>query len=844
MSNGSTGSGRRDSGLDRPKEKRDTAMGVSERTPGSSPRAAGKSTSPSQQKKAGAASASAPASASPTSPSAKRPSSSGRTRSRAPTVNSLHSLLEPFNRANGAIPETSRAAADVAEQKTANQIGLLESWKYLPFLAHQATSLASAFVSHHVFGPPKKSWGIELTLFTTAIRESVQYSHLSSLGMLRKFLNLQQVLPTPGDGVVTPVVFAVKRRGLPGLLQAADEREDGSRELTGEWVVSKRIWRRMQQEHYSTPAATPTGKSSGNSRSSSKAQPIPNRKQSQRSGVGETHHQFQPHSGKDKVVLYLHGGAYYVMSAATHRFITISVSKYTDCRVFAVNYRLAPECRWPGQIHDAVSGYFRLIHDLKIPPENIIFAGDSAGGGLTLATMMYLRDNGLPLPSGAIVMSPWVDLTMSCDSWETNAPYDYLRMPSGDDHMNPIASLLGAENVKRLITHPYVSPLFGDFTGFPPLLIQCGDAECLRDEGTLLAHKASLAGVQVYHEVYEDCPHVFQAFFFLEAAKKAFRSHRNFVKRVLPTIRRSTRVDLSSMDREVMSDAHAIKEDGEPEAKSLPASPGLSVGESATDTTMSGGSDSSMDEDDASHDMDSSIDAAGVPYANLQREGYAPDGTEASGVMSDLALRGVGGMISSAASLAAPSQQHHDLERVDEEQNESIAQMDAHNGGRYEGERDDGQSIRHSRYYTAASTAGLPSPSTSSTRPPPISTPSSPSYFRRQRSVSSLTLAPLTPSTGTRDLPLPSPGSTVSAAPSFRPSHSRTSSSSTITRPGIIRKNSRPRIRTNSHPDLQALLDSYEAAPSRNTVLFASREGSETSDAEDDMEIAQEGNRG
>jgi acetyl esterase/lipase len=119
--------------------------------------------------------------------------------------------------------------------------------------------------------------------------------------------------------------------------------------------------------------------------------------------------------------MYLHGGAYYVMSAATHRFITISVSKYTDCRVFAVNYRLAPECRWPGQIHDAISGYFRLIHDLKIPPENIIFAGDSAGGGLTLATMMYLRDNGLPLPSGAIVMSPWVDLTMSCDSWETNA---------------------------------------------------------------------------------------------------------------------------------------------------------------------------------------------------------------------------------------------------------------------------------------------------------------------------------------------------------------------------------------------------------------------------------------
>lgn len=86
-----------------------------------------------------------------------------------------------------------------------------------------------------------------------------------------------------------------------------------------------------------------------------------------------------------------------------------------------MNYRLAPECRWPGQIHDAVSAYLRLIQDLKIPPEIIIFAGDSAGGGLTLATIMYLRDHGFPLPCGAIVMSPWVDLTMSCDSWETNA---------------------------------------------------------------------------------------------------------------------------------------------------------------------------------------------------------------------------------------------------------------------------------------------------------------------------------------------------------------------------------------------------------------------------------------
>ena len=245
-----------------------------------------------------------------------------------------------------------------------------------------------------------------MTLFTTAVRESVQYSHLSSLDGLRKFLNLGQILPTPRDGVVTPVTFRVKRRGLPGLLKEADESESGTRELTGEWVVSKRIWRKMQQEHYGNHhdrhhQTFPTAQS-----------------------ASSRNHGQPPHTGKDKVILYLHGGAYYVMSAATHRYITISVSKYTDCRVFAVNYRLAPECRWPGQIHDAVLSYLRLTQDLKIPSENIIFAGDSAGGGLCLATMMYLRDNGLSMPCGAILMSPWVDLSMSCDSWETNAVSD------------------------------------------------------------------------------------------------------------------------------------------------------------------------------------------------------------------------------------------------------------------------------------------------------------------------------------------------------------------------------------------------------------------------------------
>lgn len=127
----------------------------------------------------------------------------------------------------------------------------------------------------------------------------------------------------------------------------------------------------------------------------------------------------------------------------------------------------------------------RLTRELKIPPENIIFAGDSAGGGLCLATLHYLRDEGYPLPSACILQSPWVDLTMSCESWETNRPYDYLPQPAADDYLHPVKCLLGAEGIHKYLTHPYVSPLFGDFTGLPPMLVQVGQAEVLLDEVSL-----------------------------------------------------------------------------------------------------------------------------------------------------------------------------------------------------------------------------------------------------------------------------------------------------------------------------------------------------------------------
>lgn len=401
---------------------------------------------------------------------------------------SLTSMLDQYRGQN--IPESARTNI-AASPKEREPMTIARVWQYVPFLVNQGITIGSAVASHAIYGPPKKSWGIEMSVFTRLLRETAAYTQFATVDGMQKFFELASFLPVPKDGLITPVTFRVKCRRLKGFLAEVDAAEDGSRELTGEWVVGKQTWRRLQAEW--------------------------------RGGKAK---------GTERVVLYIHGGAYFVMSAVTHRSVTISLSKYTECRVFAVNYRLAPATKFPGPLHDVVASWFRLTDDLGIPASNIVLGADSAGGGLACALMYFLRDNQYPLPAGAILFSPWVDLTMSCDSWDTNGPYDYLVVPASHDHMNPVRAYLG-ENIDRYVTHPYASPLFGDMKGLPPLLIQCGDAECLRDEVTLLAHKASLAGVAVRHELYEDCVHVFQAFLFLDASRKALQSARHFVRTAL-----------------------------------------------------------------------------------------------------------------------------------------------------------------------------------------------------------------------------------------------------------------------------------------------------------------------
>ncbi|KAI0964265.1 hypothetical protein AcW1_001125 [Taiwanofungus camphoratus] len=438
-----------------------------------------------------------------------RPVSSEATKPSSP---SPMDLLQHFESPCVPLPPSARVGDPKLRQREGQPLSIWQLGKMGIFAAMKATELVTNVVSYKVWGPPRKSWGIEMILLWSIMRDVGQHSHLADIATIRLLMSIGGFFPLPSDALVTPVTFRVRRRKLRGILADFDKAEDGTRELSGEWVVGKRTWQRLQREWRTTR----TSSREGECRDEKSSQPS-----------------MQQPRKRERVVLYLHGGAYYVFSAATHRLVTIPLAKHLDARVFAVDYRLAPETRFPGPLHDVISAYLRLVNDLHIPPENIIVAGDSAGGGLSLALFMYLRDNDYPLPSGAILFSPWVDLTMSCDSWDSNAPYDIVPRPLPGDHLNPIACYLG-EHMEEYLTHPYASPLFGDFKGLPPMLIQAGEVEVLRDEITLLAHKATLAGVGVRHELYEDCIHVFQTFPFLDAAKRAFVSSRDFVQNFLP----------------------------------------------------------------------------------------------------------------------------------------------------------------------------------------------------------------------------------------------------------------------------------------------------------------------
>jgi acetyl esterase/lipase len=202
-------------------------------------------------------------------------------------------------------------------------------------------------------------------------------------------------------------------------------------------------------------------------------------------------------------VLYLHGGAYIACSPRTHRELVARIAHACGARCVVPDYRLAPQHPFPAAVDDAVATY-RAIVEEGTDPGTIFLAGDSAGGGLSVATMLSLRDQALPLPRGAVLLSPWVDLAGTGETMRSNLAYDYL---SGD---TVATARLYAKDVD--LSHPLVSPVYADLAGLPPLLVQSGDAELLFSENVRLVERAREAGVQVTHEIEPGMVHVYQGF--------------------------------------------------------------------------------------------------------------------------------------------------------------------------------------------------------------------------------------------------------------------------------------------------------------------------------------------
>jgi acetyl esterase/lipase len=212
-----------------------------------------------------------------------------------------------------------------------------------------------------------------------------------------------------------------------------------------------------------------------------------------------------PGTSEERVMLYLHGGGYIFGSSYTHRPLTVALGEATGMQVLSLNYRLAPENPFPAGLEDCARAYQWLLSK-GFKPSNIVIAGDSAGGNLTLTTILKLRDNGVPLPKGAVCFSPDVG-GLSLSHAETDPILADLGL------FWWIGAYLGVENPANP-KNPLVSPLFGDLGGFPPLLVQATPLEMLFEHAKRFVGKVQEAGGDVTLQTWDGMVHDFQLFFF------------------------------------------------------------------------------------------------------------------------------------------------------------------------------------------------------------------------------------------------------------------------------------------------------------------------------------------
>lgn len=233
----------------------------------------------------------------------------------------------------------------------------------------------------------------------------------------------------------------------------------------------------------------------------------------------------------ERVILHFPGGAFLTRFVRAERLLLGRLCRSGNARGRLVFYRLAPEHPYPAGLDDCLEAYRQLL-ELDVAPENIIVSGMSAGGCLALALLLALRDQGLPLPAGAVLMSPAADLTehSECGSRLANAPHDaVLSLERGDEIRR-----LYLGNQLDLVNHPYVSPVLGDYAGLPPLFFQVGSKEILLDDSQRCAERARAAGVRAEVEIWDRVPHGWQALSFAPESGRAIDRLADFVREVCP----------------------------------------------------------------------------------------------------------------------------------------------------------------------------------------------------------------------------------------------------------------------------------------------------------------------
>ncbi len=238
-----------------------------------------------------------------------------------------------------------------------------------------------------------------------------------------------------------------------------------------------------------------------------------------------------PDADSKRIIFYLHGGAYAIGSAALSVGLASDLATRTGARLLSVDYRLAPEHPHPAALEDAVAAYRGLLES-GVPASAVAIAGESAGAGLVAATLVALKRSGLPQPTSALLMSPWVDLTLSGESITEKAAVDPALSPDGLKRraMDYVAAGNPADGL--------ISPIFADLTGLPPLLVQAGSHEILLSDATRLAARAAAADVAVRLEVTPGVPHVFQGFAaMLEEGDAALASAGEFLRTHLAAAR-------------------------------------------------------------------------------------------------------------------------------------------------------------------------------------------------------------------------------------------------------------------------------------------------------------------